>query len=54
MLLQMNQTELGRQHLQQALKIEPELKEAKELLARADAGRGSAISVVPVQFEQQR
>ncbi len=54
MLLQMNQTELGRQHLQLALKIEPELKEAKELLARADAGHGSAITVVPVQFEQQR
>ncbi|MBI1913405.1 MAG: tetratricopeptide repeat protein [Planctomycetes bacterium] len=54
MLLQMNQTELGRQHLQVALKIEPELKEAKEELARAEAGRGSGNAVVPVQFEQQR
>jgi len=54
MLLQMNQTELGRQHLQLALKIEPELKEAKEELARAEAGRPTNSAVVPVQFEQQR
>jgi tetratricopeptide (TPR) repeat protein len=54
MLLQLNRTELGRQHLQLALKIEPELKEAKEELARIEAGRSASNSVVPVQFEQQR
>jgi len=54
MLLHMKQSELGRQHLQVALQIEPELTEAKELLARATTGASVYDPVVPVQFEQQR
>src|SRR5262249_16060615 len=54
MLLHMKQSEMGRQHLQVALQIEPELTEAKELLAGATRGASVYGPVVPVQFEQHR
>jgi tetratricopeptide (TPR) repeat protein len=52
MLLHVQQNDLARQHLTLALQKEPGLKEARELLARVDAGPESAGPVVPVQYEQ--
>lgn len=54
MLDHTQQQALSRQHLQLALRADPTLKEAQELLARLDGAPTGTSAVVPARYEQSQ
>lgn len=50
-MVRMGQVDGGKEHLQAALKIDPDLKEAKDELTKLETGAKSDQPILPVQFE---